>query len=142
MSFVEKSISTAILLLIGIIPLYASDIHDAVNNNDLEIVRTLLDGDPSIVNERNADGMTPLNLAAINGNYDIVKELLIRNADIHIGDLDNSQPIHLAAISGNVEIAELLIASGADVNEQDENGATPLGFAAGRRHIDMVRYLL
>ncbi len=121
---------------------HAAEIHDAVNDNNLERVTTLLDDDPILINERNADGMTPLNLAAINGNYDIVKELLKRNADIHIGDVDNSQPIHLAAISGNVQVAELLLANGAGVNEQDDNGATPLNFAAGRRHIDMVRYLL
>jgi ankyrin repeat protein len=124
------------------LPIDASAIHDAVNDNNLEAVTVLLDDDPTIINDRDADGMTPLSLAAINGNYDIAKELLERNADIHIGDLDNSQPIHLAAISGNIQIAELLLASGAGVNEQDNNGATPLGFAAGRRHIDMVRYLL
>ena len=120
----------------------ASAIHDAVNDNNLEAVTVLLDDDPTIINDRDADGMTPLNLAAINGNYDIAEELLERNADIHIGDLDNSQPIHLAAISGNIQIAKALLANGAGVNEQDNNGATPLGFAAGRRHIDMVRYLL
>jgi ankyrin repeat protein/L-ascorbate metabolism protein UlaG (beta-lactamase superfamily) len=142
LNFSKKILSAAMLLLVGTIPLHGSDIHDAVNNNDLEMIRTLLDGDPSLINERNADGMTPLNLAAFNGNYEIAEELLNRNADIHIGDFDNSQPIHLAAISGNVQIAELLLTRGANINEQDNNGATPLGFAAGRRHIDMVRYLL
>lgn len=122
--------------------MHASEIHEAVNDNNLEATKALLDEDPTILNDRDADGMTPLNLAAINGNYDIVKELLKRNADIHIGDFDNSQPIHLAAISGNVQIAELLMASGADVDEQDNNGATPLIFAAGRRHLDMVKYLI
>ena len=124
------------------LPLHASEIHEAVNDNNLALVKALLAEDPTILNDRNADGMTPLNLAAINGNYEIVQELMNRNADIHIGDLDNSQPIHLAAISGNVQIAELLLASGADINEQDDNGSTPVSFAAGRRHIEMVRYLL
>ncbi|UCD18829.1 MAG: ankyrin repeat domain-containing protein, partial [candidate division WOR-3 bacterium] len=120
----------------------AAEIHDVVNDNDLERVMALLNEDPSLLNVRDGDGMTPLALASINGNYDIAHELLQRNADIHIGDVDNSQPIHLAGVSGNVQIAELLIAGGADVNEQDNNGAPPLSFAAGRRHIGMVRYLL
>jgi ankyrin repeat protein/L-ascorbate metabolism protein UlaG (beta-lactamase superfamily) len=122
--------------------LFGAEIHDAVIDGNLEAVTALLDEDPALINDRDADGMTPLNLAAINGNYEIVKELLIRNADINIGDVDNSQPIHLAAISGNVQIAELILASGADINEQDNNGTTPLGFAVGRRQIDMTRYLL
>ena len=120
----------------------ATQIHDAVSDGDLEAVMSLLDEDPALINGRNTDGMTPLNLAAINGNYEIVKELLRRNADIHIGDVDNSQPIHLAAVSGNVQVAELILASGADINEQDNNGTTPLGFAVGRRQTDMTRYLL
>lgn len=120
----------------------AAQIHDAVSDGNLEAVMALLDEDPALINGRNTDGMTPLNLAAINGNYEIVKELLRRNADIHIGDADNSQPIHLAAISGNVQIVELILASGADINEQDNNGTTPLGFAVGRRQTDMARYLL
>lgn len=120
----------------------AAEIHDAVNDNDIERVMALLDVDPSLLNSRDDDGMTPLNIAAFNGNKEIACELLKRNANINIGDYDNSQPIHLAAISGNVQIAELLLARGADVNAQDNNGSTPLTFAAGRRRIDMVGFLL
>lgn len=140
--YFELQLFIAALVVIAMLPLHASEIHEAVHDNNLETVKALLNEDPTILNDRDADGMTPLNLAAFNGNYDIVKELLGRNADIHIGDIDNSKPIHLAAISGNVRIAEALLASGAGVNEQDNHGATPLSFAAGRRHIDMVRYLL
>jgi len=140
--YFEKLLLAVMFSVTALPPLHAAGIHDVVNDNNLEAVTALLDEDPTQIDLRDADGMTPLNLAAIIGNYEIVKELLKRNADIHIGDVDNSQPIHLAAISGNVQIAELLLTNGADVNEQDDNGATPLTFAAGRRHIDMVRYLL
>ncbi len=121
---------------------HAVEIHDAVNNNDIERIKVLLDADPQLLNLRNEDGMTPLNLAAINGSLEAVTLLLQKGADITIGDMDNSQPIHCAAVSGNIQIAELLLAKGATVNDQDENGATPLVFAAGRRHLDMVRYLI
>lgn len=137
-----RPLAVVFLCLFSAAFIHAAEIHEAVSDNNLEAAKVLLDEDPTILNDRDADGMTPLNLAAISGNYDIVKELLKRNADIHIGDLDNSQPIHLAAISGNTQIVELLLASGAGVNEQDNNGATPLIFAAGRRHLDMVKYLI
>jgi len=121
---------------------HAAEIHDAVNNNEIERISVLLDADPQWLDLRNEDGMTPLNLASINGNLDAVTLLLQKDADITIGDMDNTRPIHCAAISGNIQIAELLLARGATVNDQDENGATPLVFAAGRRHLDMVRYLI
>jgi cytohesin len=135
-------INVSIVLSIFCTLTYAAEIHDAVNGNDLERVMTLLNNDPSLLNNRNEDGMTPLNLAAFHENTEIANALIKRNPDIHIGDNDNSQPIHLAAVSGNVQIVDMLLTHGADVNEKDGNGATPLIFAAGRRHIDMVRHLL
>ena len=131
---------TALLLCLALS--YAAEIHDAVNNNDIERISAIINDDPTLLNVPNDDGMTPLNLASFNGNHEIVSMLLESGADITIGDMDNSQPIHCAAISGNVHVAELLLAQGADVNDKDNNGATPLGFAAGRRHLDMVRYLI
>lgn len=130
------------LFLLGAVSLYASEIHDAVRENDIERVKTLLKEDPSLLNALDDNSMTPLNTAAFGGHPELVRMLLENGADISIGDVDNSQPIHCAAISGNVQVAELLLAHGADVNEADNNGATPLTFATGRGHLEMIRYLV
>lgn len=131
-----------VIFLLGAISLHASEIHDAVSDNNIERVKISLEADPSLLNSLDDNNMTPLNTAALNGKSEIAKFLLEKGADISIGDIDNSQPIHCAAISGDIQVAELLLAHGADVNEKDNNGATPLTFATGRGHLEMIGYLV
>lgn len=142
MKYLKTMISVSIALLIFNTSASAAEIHDAVNENDPARVAALLDSDPSLLELRDEQEMTPLNLAALNGNAEIARLLIERGADIHSGDADNSQPIHCAAISGNVPIIEMLLRAGANINEQDNNGATALTFAAGRGRAEMVRFLL
>lgn len=134
------SIYGALFMLNG--SAFCAEIHDAVTGNDPARVVSLLDSDPSLLELHDEQEMTPLNLAALNGNAEIARLLIERGADIQAGDADNSQPIHCAAISGNVAIAEMLLESGANINEQDNNGATALMFAAGPGRTEMVRFLL
>ncbi len=142
MKYLKTVISVCSLVFMFHGSAFCAEIHDAVNGNDPARVSSLLDKDPSLLDLRDEQEMTPLNLAALNGNAEIARLLIERGADIHTGDADNSQPIHCAAISGNVQIARLLTAQGAGINTQDNNGSTPLTFAAGRRRIEMVEYLL
>jgi ankyrin repeat protein len=86
--------------------------------------------------------MTPLSIAAINGNAEIVNELLERGADLTIGDIDKSQPIHFAVVNGSVRVAELLLKKGASINDRDGNGNTPLHFAMAIGKLEIARYLL
>jgi len=120
----------------------AAEIHDAVCDGDLDTVMRLLDGDPSLLELTDDDGMTPLNAATLAGKTDIAAELIRRGADVNTGDIDNSRPLHCAAISGDTMIAELLLTEGVDINVRDDNGLAPLHFAASYRKLDMVRYLL
>jgi ankyrin repeat protein/L-ascorbate metabolism protein UlaG (beta-lactamase superfamily) len=138
----KKILVVAVLMVIGTTLLDASEIHEAANDNDIKRIKTLLKEDPSLLNARDDEGMTALNIAAFNGNTEIVNELLERGADLSIGDIDGSQPIHCAAINGSIEVVELLRKKGASINDKDDNGATPLSFATGRRHIDLLRYLI
>lgn len=120
----------------------AAEIHDAVQEGTIEIVKQLLDENPALLNAENDNRMTPLNIAALNGQTAIAVELLNRGADITIGDVDNSQPIHCAAIGGHIDVAELFLSKGVDIDVRDNNGATPLIFASSYGQLKMAEYLI
>lgn len=53
------------------------------------------------VNKRDSHRRTPLHLAVLNGDVNLVKKLLERNADVNIVDDVGSNPLHRAAENGN-----------------------------------------
>lgn len=120
----------------------AQDIYEAVVNGDLVMVKEILAENPDLLNEKNADDLTPLNLACERGQAGIVDLLLKQGADPYLGDRENSQPIHLAAISGSIECMDLLLAHDVDIDIEDENGMTALLFALSRRQRDMAGYII
>lgn len=122
--------------------LFSQDIYEAVKAGNTEMVAKYLQKDPELLNAKNPDAMTPLNLAAQEGQLEIAKFLLEKGADPVLGDNENSGPIHLAAISGSKDIVDLLLKHGVSIDAQDENDMTPLLFALSRRQFDMANHLI
>ncbi|KAK7871421.1 hypothetical protein R5R35_006121 [Gryllus longicercus] len=75
-------------------------------------------------------GITPIMIAAMNGQTCTVQILLKYGASVSKKDIFNRQPIHYALCSRNIEIPELLLKRRADPNARDQNGKTPLLMAA------------
>lgn len=121
-----------IFVLIGITSLsWASDsIHEAVIKGDLNAVQATLESDKDLLEARNSDNFTPLLLASIHGQTEIVRFLIKKGANIHAGDNENSTSLHNAAARGHLDIVSLLIDKGARINQCDGNGMTALHFAA------------
>src|SRR5262245_63241815 len=63
-----------------------ANLIEAVKQGDLESVRTMLDANDEIVNQRDESGATPLHYATLNGHRQIVRLLLERGAEINIAD--------------------------------------------------------
>jgi len=120
----------------------AQDIYSAVSDGDTEQVKEILTANPKLLNQKNQDALTPLNLAASQGKPEVVALLLKMGADHSQGDNENSMPIHLAAISGNQECIDLFLGNGIDINIQDDNGNTALLFALMYRQPVMATYLV
>jgi ankyrin repeat protein len=80
------------------------------------------------VNARDADGNTPLHLAAIYAGPECVELLLKKGADANAKNKFEATPLHRAAT--NYEKAKLLIDGGADVKAETRSGRTPLTLAA------------
>jgi cytohesin len=120
----------------------SQDIYSAVAEGNVELTRQYLEEGPGLLNQRNSDLFTPLNLAAERGQTEVAALLLGMGADPTIGDRENSQPIHLAAISGSVPILDLILGKGIDIDTRDINLMTPLLFAASRGQAEMCRHLI
>jgi ankyrin repeat protein len=75
-------------------------------------------------------GLTPLHLAARQGELESVKALLDAGADVNQATIgDKVTPIVIATINGHFDLAKYLVEKGADPNAAGVNGATPLYIA-------------
>jgi uncharacterized protein len=72
-------------------------------------------------------GLTPLLLAARQGELDSVKALVDAGADINqVSAGDQTSPILIATINGRFDVAKFLLEHGANPRLAADNGATPL----------------
>lgn len=104
-------------------------------------VSTLLDQNPSLLEERGLDGSTALSLAAKYGMTEVVEFLLSKGANVSSKDEMGRTPLILAVEFGHAEIAGVLIAKGADVNAKSDSGQTPLTIAESRSENQTVAIL-
>ena len=94
--------------------------------------------------------VTPLIIAARNGNLNSVKILLKYRAEIETRGtlktenevIDGCTPLWAAADTGHLDVVRLLIKRNADVDGRTSSGSTPLRVAAHEGHLDVVRCLV
>ena len=81
----------------------------ATDNDDIEIVKILLEGTNTDVNAKDKYEQTALMIATDNGDIEIVKMLLENpNIDVNAKDENGQTALMIAAQSGNTEIFKLL----------------------------------
>jgi ankyrin repeat protein len=103
----------------------------------------LLVGRGAAVNMRQAEGRTPLYLAASLGNGTAqVRLLLDRGADPNVPLANGRTPLMAAALRGDLEVVRLLLDGKANVNARDGAGETALMVAATDGNPHVVRLLL
>ena len=119
-------------------------IHVAVESRNISAVRHLLSLDPTCVNDRDGRGRTPLYLAALVDQPDILTLILQKGGDPNIGASwkGNARPLHVASRNAHTEIVRRLIEAGAKVNIKDDDGDTPLLLAARSGSAEVVQLLI
>ncbi len=99
----------------------------AIQEPSPKATQALLDWPKTNVNALNANGESPLMLAAIKGQLDMVAALIKRDADVN---KTGWTPLHYAASKGHLAIMNLLLENHAYIDAESPNGTTPLMMAA------------
>ena len=87
--------------------------------------------DPARINERMANGSTPLGQAALWGQLTLVRRLLEAGADIQGTNSDGNTALHLAAFMCHEEVVRLLLEHGAAVDVKNDRGETARDVVSG-----------
>jgi len=140
----EKSDKVAAALVAN--PKTNIEILDKAGENAMMLAA--LNGDIDLVKlliskdaEVNKKGWAPLHYAAANGNDDIVKLLVDHSAYIDAGSPNGTTPLMMAARGGHISTVKLLLDSGADLNVKNQLGLTALDFAKQYKEPDVVEGL-
>ena len=80
--------------------------------------------------------LTPLMLAAREGDVESARLLLAAGADVNAIAADGKDALGLAIFNGNYEMASFLIDNKSNVNQADAQGFTPLFWAVDRRNME------
>ena len=102
-------------------------VHSFAQRGDLPSLISLHSDDPSCINSRDAQNVTPLHWAAINAHIGVCRWLLDNGAEIDAvgGDL-RATPLQWASRNGHLYVIQLLISRGADPSIRDAQGFSAL----------------
>lgn len=103
-------------------------LHEAIIDNDIAVIQLILNqGNPPDINQGDANGVTPLHLATMLGNMEMVQILLSQEGiNVNSQDVNGQSPLHVAAGNHNLEVAQLLVADGGLLTVKNNFGKTPL----------------
>jgi len=90
-----------------------------------------------------AEPEPPIFYAVLNGDLEMVKQLVQQGADPNETDASGLSPLHLAAKVGYLDMVTYFIEiCNMNANARDNNGYSPLHFAAQKGHLDIVKYFI
>ncbi|NBD32847.1 MAG: hypothetical protein GVY17_07770 [Cyanobacteria bacterium] len=122
----------------------ASQLITAVQNNDLDEVKHLLDLGADANTRDPVSGLTILMMAAGQGNVSLTQLLLAAGAEaVAVDTRAGASVLHKACQGGSVEVVRLLVDAGAFIDAvAPTTGHTPLMDALWFKWPDIVQYLL
>lgn len=94
------------------------------------------------VNSCNADGFTPLHVAALHGHSSLVALLIRHGANVNVRTNQNATPLHLASQNNHVQVVSFLLECNAKLNKKDQYGNTPLIHACLCGNLETASILL
>lgn len=119
---------------------------DAARRGDVDTVQQFLETTARCVDTVMAPfNMSPLHVAAANGELDMVNLILRGEVNLSIMDDLHRTPLHLAAYNDHAEVAKAILAKEAghlDINAPAMFGITPLHLSIMRRSLSVAEILV
>ncbi|KAM4606154.1 ankyrin repeat and SAM domain-containing protein 6 isoform 2-T2 [Polymixia lowei] len=101
------------------------DVFSALKLGNSQLVKEILEEDPAQVNSSNQEGASPLMMAAVSGQLEVVQLMVEKNAEIDKQDgVHGWTALMQATYHGNKDVVKYLLNQGADVNLRAKNGYT------------------
>jgi len=92
---------------------------------------------------KNKDGNTPLQIACLKNNINVVHKLLLLGANIHTTNKYTETPLHSAVRSGSNDVVRILLLNGSSIHDRNKLGQSALHVAVltPKKSLDMVKIL-
>jgi ankyrin repeat protein len=113
------------------------EIHKCAATGNFERAKQMVEGGTDIEGT-NANGMTALFLASLNGPLELVVFLVEHGANVNHADSERMTALHWACLKGNLLCVKYLLEHGARITERDYEGKTALLHAAAQLHTAKV----
>lgn len=108
----------------------------AATHNDVETLKSVLEGPNVDVNEPGVDGFYALHRAASTGSFECLQYLVTKGAQLEVRDKDGSSPLDAAVYEGEFDCARFLIEKGASITHiRDGFTDTKLVKIRGRKRV-------
>jgi ankyrin repeat protein len=106
-----------------------SCLHTAIIKNFRQVSSSLIRSGKAQINAATREGgWTPLHLAVITEEIDVIKELLAAGATLDAIDADGQTPLLQACLGGQLKIVRLLLNAGANPSHQNKQAHSPLHY--------------
>ncbi|XP_067685768.1 ankyrin-3-like [Haliotis asinina] len=118
-------------------------LHCACRGGSVEITNRILMQNIVDINSKGDEGMTPVLMAASEGEREVFDFLVTQGADLLVTDEDGQTILHHACYGGNMEIVNyILIQNIVDINSKDDNGVTAVLVAASLGNREVFDFLV
>lgn len=117
-----------------------SNLHRAIESGHLLNVRKVLNQRPLALEIPNKSGQTPLGIATVKNDINLVNVLLAYGADVDSIEVGSWRtPLMTASYKGHSELVEILREKGSSWEIKDRSGLTALHYAVDNSHLEVVQ---
>ncbi|KAG4967723.1 hypothetical protein JHK82_033431 [Glycine max] len=118
-------------------------LHEAIHSGDVDVIKEIFCADNDVVHYLNKSRRSPLYLAVVNGNVEILNLLLEIPFPVDLPQCLGNSPLHAALLERKSDLINGILAKRPElVYLRDEDGGTPLHYAAYIGYVEGFHILL